>query len=283
MPKPLFDQAAFDAEVSAIRAELVARGSSAPATSTAAFDVKAPMSPRKGRVVLNFVAATGRAMPGMLGEVELAISREAIDLERLEAGLLALVDGHQTDRLLGRVTGARITNGKLIMQAEAGTTTRARRAVQEIGDGSRGGYSPGFLVGDVAVLDEDDNGGYRWRITQWSPYEVSSTSIPRNPEATHLNTMKASMEASMNQTDYGALADSHMAAPRIVSFDDGPALALALTDKALDNPNTSLRSRHRLQIFRAEVDRALADGATQEEAVTQARDTLRGVMGQGHA
>lgn len=280
LTEPHFD--AMMAELASIKAEVQGtsrrsrgRRSGSPSASSS-FTVRAPMAPREGRSVVRFTAATPRFMASLLGAVRLRIDRESIDLERLSSGLLALVDGHDTTRLLGRVTEATITpEGALEMAAEMGTTGRSRTALREMRDGSRAGYSPGFFINDVAVVDESDD-GYKWEVTQWGPYEVSSTPIPRNPEALHIATMEASMSTS-------ALADAHTQGPVVVSFDDPAGLSLALVRAALDNPATSDKHRHRLQVFEASVERALAQGMPKLEAVAMARDEMRGVIREGLA
>ena len=70
--------------------------------------VKAPVGPRKGRTVLDFVAASEYQMAGFMGTIQLRIDRDSVDLSRLENGLLSLAIDHDVSRLMGRVVEATV-------------------------------------------------------------------------------------------------------------------------------------------------------------------------------
>ena len=108
------------------------------------FTVSAPVGPRKGRTVLDFVAATDAPMQAFMGTIRLDISPEAVDLSRLENGLLSLAIDHDGSRLMGRITEATIGSGRLDMLAEISSTATATEAMEEIDDLTRAGFSPDF-------------------------------------------------------------------------------------------------------------------------------------------
>ena len=134
------------------------------------------------------MAATDAEMDGFMGTIRLEIDAESVDLSRLESGVMALAVDHNTSRLMGRVTEATVFDGRLDMKAEVGDTATATEAMREIDDLMRAGFSPGFLIHEVRILDEDDDSydpdQYMQVVcTKWEPYEVSSTAIPRNRDA----------------------------------------------------------------------------------------------------
>ena len=194
----------------------------------ALFTAKAPIAPRKGRRILEFVAASDRPMVAFLGTIQLRIDRESVDLSRLELGLLSLAVDHNVSELMGRITEATVYPGRLDMEAEISNTATATEAMAEIDDLTRGGggFSPGFLIHEVRILDEDDDSydpdQYMQVVcTKWEPYEISSTAIPRNRDA------KLRGVASMNS----AIMD----APEILHREDLVGLSLAAARQVLDS------------------------------------------------
>ena len=152
---------------------------------------------------------------------------EAVDLERLEAGLLSLALDHDTTRLAGRIASVRIAERRMYAVAEIINTPTGRDTLTEIQAGVRRGFSPGFMFSGVRALRKDEAGydeemELQTVVTRWLPYEISSTAIPRNSEAilTNLRRGRASMTTSVLQ-ETGA-------PPEIVSFDDPAGLTLAM-------------------------------------------------------
>ena len=169
--------------------------------------VKAPVGPRKGRKILEFVAATDAEMDSFMGTIRLEINADSVDLGRLSGGVLSLAIDHDVSKLMGRVVQATVYDGRLDMSAEISTTATATEAMEEIDDLTRAGFSPGFLIHKVRILDDDDDsydpGQYMQIVCEkWEPYEISSTAIPRNPNA------RLRGVASMSHTMFEALKSS---------------------------------------------------------------------------
>ena len=187
------------------------------------YTVKAPVGPRKGRRVLEFVCATNRDMPAMFGgSIRLRCDRNAADLSRLEAGLVALAVDHNAENLMGRVIEARISDGRITMSAEIGRSDYAARILADIDDGLRVGFSPGFLILEAEPLRNTDpaydDEAFQVEITKHQIYEASSTAQPRNLDAVLLSIGGAqSMNGSMNMEVLGG--------PEIVHIDDEIGLA----------------------------------------------------------
>ena len=133
--------------------------------------------------LLTLLAANEAKMSGLFSDIKLSLKRGACDLSRISsaAGMPMLFD-HAGDLPAGRIRDARIRDRSLYATAEVIQTPRNRDHLTELRAGLRPGLSPGFLIND-AVLEEDQDGEYCLVVTSWTPYEISSTPIPRNPAA----------------------------------------------------------------------------------------------------
>ena len=226
------------------------------------YTVSAPVGPRKGRTILEFTAASDAPMAAFLGTLALRIDRDSVDLSRLENGLLSLAIDHDTGKLLGRVVEGTIYAGRLDMLAEVGDTPTARSAMREIDDLMRAGFSPGFLISETEVIDPDhrdydENEMVQIEVTRWEPYEISSTAIPRNPNA------RLRGVASMSHTMFEA--------PEILHREDMIGLSLAAGREILRSGGGSERQRAKLKEFYAAFEAGLENGLTRDVAARAAK------------
>ena len=218
--------------------------------------------------MLDFTCATDAAMPSMMGTISLEISRESMDWTRLENGLLALAADHDPEsKLMGRVTSATVRPGRLDMTAEVSTTPIAKALYSEIIDLTRTGFSPGFLLNRIEMLDDSDkdyDAAYplQMRVTRLEIYEASASAIPRNPAAI----LRRRYQMSMTATNE----------PEIVSTDDLLGLSLAAGRVALASGQGSRVQRERLSKFFAAYDDAVLDGKTRDEAARAASLAVKG-------
>ena len=236
----------------------------------ALYTAKAPVAARKGRRVLEFTAATNSQMPAFLGTIALRIDRDSVDLRRLELGIMALAVDHDTTRLLGRVVEGTVYAGRLDMLAEVGDTPTATSAMREIDNLMRAGFSPGFLIHQTETLSEgdpgyDENEMFQIRVTNWEPYEISSTSIPRNPNA------RLRGVASMTTNGTNVLGDGIMNAPEILNREDMIGLSLAAGREVLRSGGGSERQRAKLTEFYKLYDAGLESGLSRDLAATAAK------------
>ena len=212
--------------------------------------------------MLDFTCATDAAMPSMMGTISLEISRESMDWARLENGLLALAADHDPEsKLMGRITSATVRPGRLDMTAEVSTTPIAKALYSEIVDLTRTGFSPGFLLNRIEMLDDSDkdyDAAYplQMRVTRLEIYEASASAIPRNPAAI----LRRRYQMSMTATNE----------PEIVSTDDLLGLSLAAGRVALASGQGSRKQRERLAAFFATYDDAVLSGSTRDEAARAA-------------
>ena len=235
--------------------------------SRALFTARAPVAPRKGRRILEFTAATESPMAAFMGTIQLRINPEAVDLRRLELGLLSLAIDHDAGRLMGRITGATIFDGRLDMEAEISTTPTATNAMAEIDDLLRQGFSPGFLIHETETLSEGDRGYdpdqmFQMVVTRFEIYEVSSTAIPRSPDA------RLKGVASMNSN---AIDDGITGAPVVVSTSDLVGLSLTAARQVLASGKGSAAQRAKLTEFFTLYDAGLENGLTRDVAAQAAK------------
>ena len=227
------------------------------------YTARAPVAPRKGRTVLDFVAASDSPMQAFMGTIQLRIDRDSVDLGRLELGIMSLAIDHDTTRLMGRVTEGTIHSGRLDMRAEVSNTATATEAMAEVDDLTRQGFSPGFLIHETETLSEGDRGYdesemFQIEVTRWEPYEVSSTSIPRNPNA------RLRGVASMN-------SNAIMDAPEVLHREDMVGLSLAAGRRVLASGQGSAAQRAKLQEFFKLFDAGLERGLTRDVAAAAAK------------
>ena len=163
---------------------------------------------------------------------------------------------------MGRVTAGTVYDGRLDMEAEVSDTLTATNTMAEIDDLLRQGFSPGFLIHETEVIDADhadydEDQMFQIEVTRWEPYEISSTAIPRNPNA------KLKGVASMS--------NAIMDAPEILHREDMIGLSLAAGREVLASGQGSERQRAKLEEFFEAFDVALANGLSRDAAATAAR------------
>ena len=164
---------------------------------------------------------------------------------------------------MGRVVEGTIYAGRLDMLAEVGDTPTARSAMIEIDDLMRAGFSPGFLIHETETLSESDKGFdpdqyMQIAVTLWEPYEISSTAIPRNPNA------RLRGVASMN-------SNAIMDVPELVSREDPIGLSLAAGRVVLRTGKGSASQREKLAEFFKNFETALENGLEREQAAAKAK------------
>ena len=236
--------------------------------------VSAPVGARKGRKVLEFTAATDSPMVAFLGTLALRIDRDSVDLSRLSGGVLSLAIDHDVSRLMGRVVEATVHAGRLDMRAEVSATATATEAMREIEDLTRAGFSPGFLILETEVIgpdhpDYDENEMFQIEVTRWQPYEISSTAIPRNPNA------RLKGVASMGNVI--AMDDVITGAPELVSTSDLIGLSLAAGREVLASGQGSERQRSKLQEFYKLFDAGVSGGLSRDVAARAAKALATGL------
>lgn len=126
------------------------------------------------------------------GTEVLDFNHQSVDLTRARDGL-PLLAGHDRDKLIGRVHGIQVSGRRLLGKLEFFDTQPGRDHKTMVKAGHRE-VSIGYEIGDM-VRD-----GNVFRVTRWTPFEVSIVSVPADPTI-GINRSRASTgEITMQET-----------------------------------------------------------------------------------
>lgn len=107
----------------------------------------------------------------------LSCVRDAVDLARIRDGGAVLVN-HDVSDHVGVVVRATVDADRVCRAVvRFGNSLRADDILRDIADGIRTKVSVAYNVDDV-VLEREENGVGTYRVTRWTPYEISIVSIP---------------------------------------------------------------------------------------------------------
>lgn len=111
------------------------------------------------------------------GREILDLSPRAVKLDRMRDGAPLLVN-HDPDDLVGVVEEARIDGDrKARAKVRFGRSERAEEIFRDVQDGIRTKVSVGYMINDLA-LEARSEGVETYRITSWTPFEVSLVAVP---------------------------------------------------------------------------------------------------------
>lgn len=141
---------------------------------------------------VELIAATGTRvkrysymMDGYYWE-ELAITAEAIQLGRVDAGQCPLLDTHSRWSVadqFGLVQEARIEDGQLILAAKFGVSEGAVAAEADVAAGTLRGVSIGYAPMELTLTSVVQDDLPIYLVTQWELLEVSLCPVPADPAA----------------------------------------------------------------------------------------------------
>lgn len=132
------------------------------------------------------VLSAGSAVRRWSFNEELEISTEAIDLARVDRGLVRLLNAHnqwEIGAILGSVSDCRIENNELIGRLHFADTDAGREAEGMVSRGELRGVSIGYRVTKWVMTEMDDNERETWRAVAWELLEVSLVPVPADPNA----------------------------------------------------------------------------------------------------
>jgi len=117
---------------------------------------------------------------------QLEVTPEAINLDRLERGA-PLLDSHYSCRLedqVGVVDQPTIENGVGVCQAQLSRRESVRGVVQDTEDRVIRNVSVGYVRDAIEmVAPSEDTGMWVYRVTRWTPMEVSLVPIPADMDS----------------------------------------------------------------------------------------------------
>ncbi|MEL6301101.1 MAG: prohead protease/major capsid protein fusion protein [Pseudomonadota bacterium] len=110
-------------------------------------------------------------------------SDEAIDMERFESGAPVLMqhDSWNADSHIGVVERAWIEDRQLMAEIRLSKRESISEFFEDIVAGIRCSVSVGYLIQERVLERETDDGPDEYRVSRWSPHEVSFVSIPADP------------------------------------------------------------------------------------------------------
>ena len=142
------------------------------------------------------VISEGSPVVRAYGTEVLRISQDAVDLSRLHAGGIPLLDHHSQaciDRVLGRATDIWLEDGALIGRFVFAQTEQGRKAEGMVSRGELTGISAGYRVDAWEITKPDgdivDEAKVRWdddltfTATRWQLFECSLVGVPADGAA----------------------------------------------------------------------------------------------------
>lgn len=128
-----------------------------------------------GAFLVSFPASSELPVERYFGTEVLRHDSKSIRMERLNGGAAPLLFNHNWDDPVGMLTGGRIKDGRLIVDAKFFDTDRARE-VRSMLDGGLRNVSIGY---EIHEMTEDKRGTYE--ATDWTLLEASIVTIPADP------------------------------------------------------------------------------------------------------
>jgi phage head maturation protease len=171
---------------------------------------------------VSVVLSRGSPVQRFYGTESLRITKDAIDLSRLESGGIPLLDSHRQDSItaaVGRVVDVWIENRKpvnaLMGRIRFSGTEQGRKAEQMVQRGEIGAVSIGYRVDTWRIGDEDGNeidpdaAEYRVRwdkkltfeATKWELLEASLVAVPADASAVVRNSHRVMIDEAYAPQD----------------------------------------------------------------------------------
>ena len=140
----------------------------------------------------------------------------SMDTSRLRSGANLLCD-HDTKDVVGVVESVEIGVDRVARAVvRFGKSVRAEEVWQDVRDGIRRNVSVGYMINE-AILESTKDGVETYRVTSWTPYEISMVSVPADASVgigRNLETQEKSIcvtveiEVENDPAEPGAIDDS---------------------------------------------------------------------------
>lgn len=147
-----------------------------------AFSVESVLNFDAENRTVDFAFATDQPIEHWFGMLSLDVSKKAVDLSRVEAGVCPFLVNHNRDDLAGVIVPRSVELGPTIRgKVKFSRSTRGEEILNDVNDGIRNGGSIGFLVIDMKLENEKEvrSGAIpMYRATKWMLLEYSSASVP---------------------------------------------------------------------------------------------------------
>lgn len=203
-----------------------------------------------------------------------------VDMARLESGSAPALFGHNPyDRAshVGVVEKAWVENGRGYAEVRLSKRDDVSGLWQDIRDGIVSNVSVGYTIHERTLIRQVDDGPNEYRVTRWTPHEVSFVPIPadntvgvgRSAEPAQKYRVTDLPNASNEDTTMPEAIATPAAAP--VDNETVRQDAVRVERQRVSDINTIVRKLDLPQSF---ADKLIADGASLEEAQRSAIDHL---------
>lgn len=175
---------------------------------------------------LSFPASSEEPVERWYGNEVLSHEPNAVRLKRAKAGAMPLLFNHNIDDPIGVITGARVEDNRLMVEAKLFATDRAAEVRQMI----EGGLRNVSLAYRINVIEENKK-TETFRVTDWEPYEVSIVTVPadptvgigRNESEYEVRMIRASSPARSATTQEGSMPEDNKETTPVVVESNGHA------------------------------------------------------------
>jgi HK97 family phage prohead protease len=145
----------------------------------------APASYSANAHTVDAVFSTGARVLRYYGWEELGVSPDNVDLGRVRAGQVKLLDSHNASTiecLLGSVTDVRFESGAIVGTLAFAQTEEGMAAEAMVARGELTGLSIVYAIKAMEKVGVEDSTDV-WRATRWELCEVSFVTVPADPSA----------------------------------------------------------------------------------------------------
>lgn len=205
------------------------------------------------------------------GNEILDMAPASVDLSRLNDRHPLLLN-HDVREQIGVVERAWVDGGKARAVVKFGRGALAEEIFQDVQDGIRELVSVGYSIDDM-VLDSRVDDQATYRVTRWTPYEVSIVSVPADATVGVGRSLAAEAPATA-QPKEPTMSEVTTAAPAATQQPDIRTLVndaqRAERDRVL-----AIRAMGADHQLAAEADKAVADGTPTEAFRAQVLDSLK--------
>lgn len=207
------------------------------------------------------------------GTEVLSHDSKAIRMDRFSRSAVPLLFNHNWDDAIGMVTGARIENNRLMVDAQPFDTQRANEVLKMVEGGLRN-VSIGYHVHEFSVNEKTDT----YTATDWEPLEVSIVTVPADatvgigrsqelaPVSVRVNVAQPAAQAAFYKETQMAEAQAAAGVSAVQVIDNGMQERLRITTI------NKLCAQHK--IGEDQRDSYIGEGKSAEDVATAILDVI---------
>lgn len=207
------------------------------------------------------------------GHEILDMAPASVDLSRLNARHPLLLN-HDTREQIGVVERAWVDADRMARAVvKFGRGALAEEIFQDVQDGIRELVSVGYSIDDM-VLESRTDDQATYRVTRWTPYEVSIVSVPADASVGVGRSLAPAGAPATAQPKESIMSEVHTAAPAATQQPDVRTIA-SDAQRAERDRVLAIRAMGADHQLTAEADKAVADGTHTDAFRAQVLDSLK--------